>query len=230
VPSSEPHRPIRVVVAEESALVQAGLRGALEDAGMLVVAACEDVERMRQFVLTLRPDAVLLSASLPVGALGVMRSIRQAGVDVEFVLMADDPGLPLMLEAVHAGAHGFLLGKTDPERLPHAIAGVVAGEAAFPRRLVRAMADELAGRDRRRGLPVVERARLTRRELEVLDALAGGLSAVDVARRLQISHATVRRHAANAAHKLGAPSTRAAVGMVTPTSSTSAEQLLPDTR
>lgn len=133
-----------------------------------------------------------------------MDRIRRRLPQTEFIVMADDADEQLMLRMVVAGARGFLLGATDPQRVPHAVAGVLAGEAAFPRRFVRVMADELARRGGGGQIVGPGGVALTGREREVMEALAGGASVRQIAGRLAVTEATVRRHAAAATSKLGA--------------------------
>ncbi|MCW3016573.1 MAG: Two component transcriptional regulator, CheY family [Solirubrobacterales bacterium] len=204
MPLTGSEHPARIVIAHESAFVQAGLRAALESGGMVVVAVCGDADDTHVTAMASRPNAVLLSADLPGGAEETIGRIRAERPDIEFVVLADDADEASMLRMVAAGAHGILLGASDPARLPHAVAGVLNGESAFPRRLVRAMADELARRHRHQRGHGATGIRLTTREFEVLESLAEGGPVHDVARRLDISPATVRRHAANATRKLGA--------------------------
>jgi DNA-binding NarL/FixJ family response regulator len=171
---------------------------------MIVAAATSDASETFLATLDSRPDAVVLSATLPGGAIETIERIREQLPETEFIVMADSADEALMLRVVASGAHGLLLGETDPARVPHAIRGILDGESAFPRRMVRLMADELARRDRRRRVPGADGATLTIRETEVLQALAAGRSTADVAALLRISAATVRRHAATATGKLGA--------------------------
>jgi DNA-binding NarL/FixJ family response regulator len=194
--------------------VQVGLRAALEDAGMAVAAVCDDAATAEQAVLEVQPDVMLLSCALPGGAERAIVRVRAVLPRTAFVFVVDDADVDTatMLDLVGMGAHGILLGGIDPVRLPHALVGVLDGEAAFPRRLVRAMADELARRRRPvRADDGTPAALLSPREAEVLAALADGASARDVAARLGISPATVRRHVANAIQKLGATDRAAAL-------------------
>lgn len=181
---------------------------------MIVAAATSDANGTYSASLDSRPDAVILSSGLPGGAVNTIVRIRAELPRTEFVVMADRPDEELMLQVVAAGAHGFLLGETDPARVPNAVAGVLNGEAAFPRRLVRMMADELARCSFRRQVLGASGAGLTNREAEVLEALVDGMSVRLVAADLGITAATVRRHAARATAKLGAPSRDAAVDLV----------------
>jgi DNA-binding NarL/FixJ family response regulator len=101
-----------------------------------------------------------------------------------------------LFDALRAGAVGYLLKDTNPERLPHALRGVLEGEAALPRTLVARLVDEFRERGRRRRIPLL-RARgveLTSREWEVLELMREGLTTKQIAGRLSISPITVRRH------------------------------------
>lgn len=203
-----------IVVADGSPIVRGGLRAGLEEAGMRVVADVADADAAVDAAIACEPHAVLLAADLPGGAISAIARIHARLADTEFVVVAEHADPELMLQMVRAGARGFLPAEADPARLPHAVAGVVAGETAFPRRLVRAMADELAREERRRRRSAD--ATLTAREADVLSALADGDTPVEVARRLQISEATVRRHVANAMRKLDVPDRAAAIAALRP--------------
>lgn len=203
VPSTGNEEPVRVVIADASPFVATGLRAALEAGGLVVVDVCADADATHLAAVQLRPDAVLLSVDLPGGVLPAIQRIRTALPGTAFLVLDDDADDDSMMRMVAAGVRGILLGHADPARLPQAVRGVLDGEVAFPRRLVRAMADELARRDARRRAPGVDGAMLTPREYEVLDAFAAERGVQEVAAELGISAATVRRHAANAARKVG---------------------------
>jgi DNA-binding NarL/FixJ family response regulator len=120
-----------------------------------------------------------------------------------------------LFASIAAGAAGYLLKDTDPARLPAALHGVLAGEAAIPRRLVGRMVDELSGRQRRR-VPLAERggAELTAREWEILELLRKGASTAETAGRLGISQVTVRRHVSEVVRKLQVPDRFAAFALL----------------
>lgn len=181
---------------------------------MIVAAATSDANATYLAALDSRPDVVVLSATLPGGAIATIERIREQLPETEFVVLAESADEALMLRVVASGAHGLLLGATDPQRVPFAVAGVLAGEASFPRRMVRVMADEIARRDRRRRVPGADGAVLTIRETEVLQALAAGRTTDGVATLLSITAATVRRHAATATRKLGAGGREEALEMM----------------
>jgi DNA-binding NarL/FixJ family response regulator len=169
---------------------------------MVVEAAARDREAVKHAIALTVPDALVLSVHLPGGALETIEDVHKVAPAVEFVLLADEASDELMLQMVAAGAHGFLLGATDPARLPHAVAGVLAGETAFPRRFVRVMADELARRARQRRTLSRAGVWLTPRQAEIIELLSGGLDHAAISARLGITEATVRSHAATASRRL----------------------------
>ena len=127
------------------------------------------------------------------------------------VSSADDD----LFAALRAGAAGYLLKDTDPERLPLALQGVLDGEAALPRALVARVVAEfrIRGGSPWSRLPVPGHgpARLTNREREVLEALGEGLTTAEIGERLFISTVTVRSHVSSLLHKLRVPNRAGAV-------------------
>lgn len=117
-----------------------------------------------------------------------------------------------MIEAIRAGASGYLLKEMNPERIPAAVRGVLDGEAAMPRTLVVRLIREIQrmGRGPMLNGPggMVE---LSVRQWEVLDLMAEGLSAAEIAERLAISPITVRRHRAAIINRLGVEDGEAAI-------------------
>jgi DNA-binding NarL/FixJ family response regulator len=120
-----------------------------------------------------------------------------------------------LFDALRAGASGYLLKDTDPERLPHALRGVASGESAMPRHLVARLMDQFRASHGRR-LPgrLKRRAELTSREDEVLDLLVEGHSTHQMAERLFISQVTVRSHVAAILKKLDVPNRDSAVRLL----------------
>jgi DNA-binding NarL/FixJ family response regulator len=94
--------------------------------------------------------------------------------------------------------------RSDPNRIPHALRGALAGEAAIPRVLVAALVRDLQTLDRHRSIAGMNGAtRLTSREWEILELMCGGVSGPSIAERLYISPVTVRRHSAEVVRNLG---------------------------
>ena len=203
----------RVLIADDSPTSVAGLRETVEADGLEVVGTCTTSDEAVARAAEDAPDVVLLGLDmeeLP-HAIDVLRT-RAPGCEV--VLFGDSRGTEALLGLVAAGASGILLGATDPERIGAAVRGVLAGETAFPRALVRAMADRIAGRTADRAKLRAHQPALTDRECDVMAGLARGDTAVALSGSLGIAPATVRRHCANAVRKLGAPDREAALRLI----------------
>jgi DNA-binding NarL/FixJ family response regulator len=131
------------------------------------------------------------------------------------VMLSDSSHEADLLDALRAGALGFLLIDTDPQRIPHALRGVLSGEAAVPRKLVMRLIDEYRSQGVRRRLQSAGRAvELTGREWQVVEMMRGGLTTADAAQRLFVSPVTVRRHVSTVVRKLGVADRDAALRLL----------------
>ncbi|MEU3464987.1 response regulator transcription factor [Streptomyces sp. NPDC006733] len=219
----------RVLVVDDQFLIRAGLVGLLRAApGIEVVGEAADGEEALALAAQTRPDVILMDIRMP-GMSGVAATER---------ILADAPDPPpriLILTtfdldeyvygALRAGACGFLLKDSGPERLLAAVAAVDGGDALFApsvtRRLVEAFAQR-AGTAAHTGEPPPDLGALTAREREVLRLTARGLSNVEIAGELVISEATVKTHLNRTMTKLDLGSRAQAVvvayetGLVTP--------------
>jgi DNA-binding NarL/FixJ family response regulator len=121
-----------------------------------------------------------------------------------------------LLNALRAGASGYLLKDIDPARLPLALRGVLSGEAALPRRLVGVLIEEFRERKRRRRIPLVGRrsVELTDREWEVLESMRLGWTTEQIAEHFFISPVTVRTHIASILRKLQVSDREAAIALL----------------
>lgn len=205
----------RVLIADDHAAARAGVRGALERGGFVVCAEASSGPEAVEAALRERPEACLLDVHMPGGS-GIDAAAeiaeRLPGTAIAMLTVsADEEDL---FAAIQAGAAGYLLKDVDPERLPHALAGVLAGEAAIPRLLVGRIVAEL-GERRRRRVPLARGgAELTPREWEILELLHGGASTADVAERLGVSRVTVRRHVSTVLRKLRVKDRRGAFAVL----------------
>ena len=207
-------RRISVLLVEREPTTRAELRRLLEDDEMMVCAETGDAEATIETALRERPDVCLLATSLAGDETGAIAEITATLPQTVVIVLAGAAERDRLVSAIHAGARGFLLKDMNPERLPHAIRGALEGEPAIPRRLVW----ELLGEFRRRGDRTVMApsgaAKLTQREWEVLELLAEGRPAAEIARRLSLSPITVRRHISAATTKLGVSSRNEAIELV----------------
>jgi DNA-binding NarL/FixJ family response regulator len=194
----------RVLLAERDGPTRAGLRMALSGAGFEVVAEARDSESAVEAALEQRPDVALVSTDLPGGGIDVARVVAKRLPGTKVIVLSPRPGGQELLAAVLAGAVGYLSKEISPERLPHALKGVLRGEVALPRGYTQRLLDELRGREIERTLVAAQTgADLTNREWEILRLLGESASTAQMAERLSISEVTVRRHVSSLLGKLG---------------------------
>lgn len=195
---------LRVLVADDHAPTRAGVRLALEGQGFSVCAEAAEAASAVEAALEQRPDICLLDIRMPGSGIAAAAQISSSLPDSVIVMLTVSRDDADLYDALRAGAAGYLLKDIDPSRLPVALHGVVAGEAALPRELVGRLVTEFDSRSRRRRL-LRGRARpaeLTEREWEVLDLLHEGLATSEIAERLMIAPVTVRRHVSQIMRKL----------------------------
>jgi DNA-binding NarL/FixJ family response regulator len=202
-------RSIRVLVADDQALVRAGLRMLLDaQPGLEVAGEAVDGADAVAKVAELRPDVVLMDVRMPgVDGVAATRRLVQAGLvgpDAAAVLVLTTFGLDgVVQDALRAGASGFLLKDADPEELVRAVRNVAAGDAVLDPAVTRQVLEGLA----RHPAPARDPAALdalTGRERAVLAQLALGRSNADIAARLDVAEETVKSHVKRLLAKLGA--------------------------
>jgi DNA-binding NarL/FixJ family response regulator len=205
--AGRPDRDIRVLVADDEALVRAGFMVLVDSApGLSVVGQASDgVQAVRQ-ARALKPDVVLMDIRMPVmGGLEAARLILDGDQDppprILVVTTLDED--EHVFEALRSGASGFVLKDTPPERLLDAIAVVAAGEALLAPAITRRLIAEFARRPRPAAPSAGDvLAPLTVREREVLQQVAAGGSNAEVAAALHLSVATVKTHISRLLAKL----------------------------
>lgn len=207
-------RRISVLIADDHAPTRADVREALEDHPAFTV--CADVADAAEAVRAatrLLPDLCLLDIRMPGGGIGAAWEIAARLPETRIVMLTVSQADDDLFDALRAGASGYLLKDTDPQRLPLALLDVLNGEAAIPRRLVARLMREFRERGPRRRTLVAREgtAQLTSREWEVLELLREGLSTSQISERLYISEVTTRTHIASILKKLRLPSREAAV-------------------
>ena len=195
---------IRVVIADDQALVRAGFRKLLEvDPEIEVVAEAADGLEALEAVRRLRPDIVLMDIRMP-GVDGLEATRRLAiGDTATRVLILTTFGLSdYVYEALRAGASGFLLKDSPAEELLAGVRIVARGDELLDPSVTRAVIEEYGRRPRRRDDLAEKLEELTARELEVLELLARGLSNAEIAAELVVSDGTVKTHVARVLQKL----------------------------
>jgi DNA-binding NarL/FixJ family response regulator len=219
--------PLRVVVADDQALVRAGFRMILTTDGIDVVAEATDGADAVEAVRRTRPDVVLMDIRMPeMDGLEATRRILAGGNDEPRVIILTTFDLDhYVYAALSAGASGFLLKDVTPEHLVAAVRMVRAGDALLAPAITRRLVERFAGRGSASAAIHRDLTTLTPRELEVLRLLAQGLTNAELAARLQLSEATVKTHVAHILAKLALRDRVQAVivayeaGLVSPTGS-----------
>jgi DNA-binding NarL/FixJ family response regulator len=197
--------PLRVVIADDQALVRAGFRMILTGHGIDVVAEATDGTEAVDAVRRTRPDVVLMDIRMPeLDGLEATRRILTGAAGEPAIIMLTTFDLDqYVYAALTAGASGFLLKDVCPEYLVAAVRSVRAGDALLAPAITRRLVERFTHRNDtdvralRRDLTV-----LTARELEVLRLLAEGLNNAELADRLTLSEATIKTHIAHILAKL----------------------------
>jgi DNA-binding NarL/FixJ family response regulator len=210
-------KPLRVLVADDHPPTRDDIRRALTaEPGFVICAEVSDAAAAVHSAVIEHPDVCLLDVRMPGGGVGAAWEIRARLPDAKIVMLTVSDDDADLFSALRAGADGYLLKTMNLERLPHALRGVVRGEAAMPRPLMSRALERFHGSDpRRRRLVALEAvtARLTSREWEVLDLVSRNHSTTDIACELHLSKSAVRVHIAAAVRKLGAENRQAAVAL-----------------
>jgi DNA-binding NarL/FixJ family response regulator len=195
---------LRIVLADDHATARLGVRLALEEGGFQVVAEAVDAPSAVEAALRHRPDLCLLDVYMPGQGIAAAAELTEALPDMPIVMLTVSDTSEDLFEALRAGACGYLLKDTDPQRLPYALAAVLEGEAAVPRALTARLITEFRRRGSERRTPTAEgdMVTLSEREAEVLELLREKLSTKEIAHRLDISPVTVRRHVSEFVRKL----------------------------
>jgi DNA-binding NarL/FixJ family response regulator len=203
--SSAAESPLRVIVAEDSFLLRAGVVRVLEDTGFVVVGEARDAEELLDEVRQLRPDVVVTDIRMPpthtdegVRAAAVIRSeLPQTGVVVLSQYVKESYAIQLLEES--AAGVGYLLKDRvmAPRGFAEAVREVARGGSVLDPEVIAQMLDR-----RRRGGPLDE---LSERELDVLAGMAEGRSNLAIATDLGISEHAVQRYIAAVFSKLGLP-------------------------
>jgi NarL family two-component system response regulator LiaR len=208
---------IRVLLADDDPLVRRILRDTLQDAGFAIVAEAGTGREAVELALHYEPDLMVVDLGMPEGdGIEVVRRVMAGlapDVQVQAVVLTSRDDDETALEALQAGAVGYLLKETALEGLPAALRAAARGEAAISRRLSRHLIDHLRRLPQGQiGLRPV-RSALTPREWEVLDKLCEGRSTEEIADEMVLATETVRSHIKNVLRKLGVGSRAEAIAL-----------------
>jgi DNA-binding NarL/FixJ family response regulator len=198
---------IRVLLADDQALVRAGFRALLDaEPDIEVLGEATDGAQAVRLARETRPDVVLMDIRMP--GMDGLAATREIATDpalsaTRIVILTTFDLDEYVFEALRAGAAGFLVKDTEPVELLRGVRAVAAGDALLSPGVTRRLVAEFAAKAKP---PVAANAlaALTEREREVVALVGAGLSNEEIARRLVVSPATAKTHVSRAMVKLGA--------------------------
>lgn len=196
--------PVRVLIVDDDALVRSGLRLMLDGAaGISIVGEAADGDEVPAAVDRCAPDVVLLDLRMPrVNGITALRRLAARPRAPRVLVLTTFDADRNVLQALRAGAAGFLLKDTPPAQIAAAVRAVAAGDPMLSPQITRRLMDRVAG-----AADAAESARarleaLTPRERDVVLALAEGLANAEIATSLEMSVATVKAHVSRVLEKL----------------------------
>jgi len=191
---------IRILIADDHAIVREGLRALIEtEPGMELAAEAGDGIEAVQMARRLKPDVILLDLLMPrMDGLEAIRAIKQEQPGACILVLTSFAEDEKVFPAIKAGAQGYLLKDTTPEALLQAVRDVYRGESSLHPTIARKLLQEL---NQPPDLPPATDP-LTEREVDVLRLVSQGLSNEEIGERLFIAERTVRTHVSNILGKL----------------------------
>lgn len=197
--------PIRVLVVDDQSMIRGGFAALLDaQEGIEVVGTAADGAGLTETVRTTRPDVVLMDIRMPqVGGLEATRAVlAMPGTPPKIIMLTTFDAEEYVFSALRAGASGFLLKDSTPEELVQAVRVVADGESLLAPRVTRALIADFVARPERAAGADLSMSVLTERELDVLRAVARGLSNREIAAELVMAEQTVKSHVSRILGKL----------------------------
>lgn len=198
---------IRVLLADDQALVRAGFRALLSSASDIeVVAEASNGEEALRSSREERPDVILMDIRMPGtdGLAATEQIVRDPALrETRVVILTTFDLDEYIFEALRVGASGFLVKDTEPRDLIQAVRVVHEGEALLSPGITRRLIADYARRPQKAPAPSTRLNGLTEREREVMALVGGGMSNEEIARHLVLSPATAKTHVSRAMVKLG---------------------------
>jgi DNA-binding NarL/FixJ family response regulator len=198
---SDENQEIRVLIADDHTVVRRGLATLLSDPkyGIRVVGEAGDGQSAVDKARELQPDVILMDLFMPVlNGIEATRLIHEADAQVRILMLTSSGDEDQVIQALRAGASGYLLKDASPDELVNALRSVFYGQLALPHELAQRVILASAA-----GTPDPDKDPLTERERQVLACIEQGMSNKQIARQLAISTTTVRTHVSNVLRKLG---------------------------
>jgi DNA-binding NarL/FixJ family response regulator len=195
---------VRVLVADDHAIVRTGIRHVLEgEPGFTVVGEAATGPEALALALEHRPDVAVLDISMPgQSGLSITAELRRHCPDTRVLILSMHDNTEYVLESVRAGAHGYLLKDTAATELRGAVRAVAQGESYFSPPIASRLSAVVRGDLAVEATPAGLLAQLSGREREVLIGVTRGLTNKEIAAELGISHRTVETHRESLMRKL----------------------------
>jgi len=192
---------MRIFIVDDHILFREGLASIISTYPDIEIAGMAGtVQEAVELARTIKPDIILMDYSLPDGTgAEATRSILEELPDCKTIFLTMSEDEETLFAAIRSGAKGYLLKNMAPQKLVAAIKSVQKGEAALSRKMTMRVLEELS---RSKKTQMTENVTITLREIEVLKALAAGLSNQEIANRLYISENTVKSHVHSILEKL----------------------------
>lgn len=207
--------PVTVLLANALPLFRDALREAIDrEPGFTIVAEAGDGRTAVALAKRFIPDVAILSEELLRGSgVWTCAAIRETNLPTKVLVIGEVPDQATLLAAVEAGAEGYLTNDAGVDDVVAAVRQLVEGHACVPPQMLSVLLHDLIRRRREQNATVERFARLSRRELEVLNLLSDGLDHREIAALLFVSANTVRTHIQNLLEKLEVHSRVEAVGL-----------------
>lgn len=191
---------IRVILADDHAVVRKGIRDFLEeDEEIEVIAEAGDGEKAKELILSLSPDVAVLDVRMPnATGIDVTRWIHEQNLAVRVLILTAYDDDPFVVAALQAGANGYMLKTAEADEMTAAIRAVHSGQPALAPDIAQKLMTHMAGGGQTG--QIVEP--ITEREREVLQLAAAGLTNRGIGLKLSISDRTVQGHLASTYAKL----------------------------
>jgi DNA-binding NarL/FixJ family response regulator len=193
--------PLRILLADDHVTVRHGLRLLIDaEPDMKVIGEASDGEAALRKGLELKPDVIVMDISMPgMNGLAATRALKKARPEAAIVTLTRHSDDAYLQELLRAGASGYVLKRSAPTELLHAIRGVAAGGQYLDSTLTARVTAEFSKQGGRAGKTA---ASVTTREAQVLRLIAAGYGNKEIAAQLELSIKTVEAHKANAMRKL----------------------------
>jgi DNA-binding NarL/FixJ family response regulator len=193
-----------VFIVDDHSFFRAGLRSVLTEHGFSVVGEAPSGDAALPLIERRTPDVVVMDLSMPgMSGADATREVARRFPNVAVLVVTVSVGEAEVLEALEAGAAGYLLKDSEPREIVRAVNAALTGDMPLSPRIARLVVQRARTTAAGGEAATVVAEELTERETEVLRLLADGLDNVEIAQRLYLSPTTVKRHVSSIVAKLG---------------------------